>query len=620
MKIALLTFISTLFFISVEAQCNFNIEIEVINPASCTGVADGVLSANVSGQFFNGSYFWLPTGITTPTANNLNEGWHTVFVTDSAGCQIADSIYLGNITTNQIVFNTACFSCNDGAIYLSPLNGVAPFTFDWSNNEQNYFVSGVDTGIYTCHVVDSAGCDTYLVEEVKSDSSLSDLVSGSIFLDSDSNGIFSPGDYGMNNVAILLMPDSILSYTNSFGNFYFGLSTGNYSIYPLINSLWEINSDSLSYNFTFQNQLISGLNFGLNPSIEKDSLAVFISTQRVGCFRRNSSRIKVFNAGTTTMNCLLEYIPDSSFVNIVSTPGADSIINAKYYWNIDNLMPSKEVSFIVNQFVNAPAFTPFKDLVNLYNNSNLSLLSNDSIGETVRCSFDPNDKSVLPQGADSLHYTLKNERLRYHINFQNTGNDTAFSVRITDYIDANLDLASFEFICSSHYSYFTLNNFTRELETAFPNILLPDSGTNEAASKGFFEFEISPLDNLADSTQITNEASIYFDMNSPIVTNQTLNTLVSTIPLTITNFFKNSVLVYPNPAKNNLNVDVSSQEKIKEVKLLNMAGQEILKRAVDNIEEKLRIDVSEVSSGVYLLQILSDKTNVIKLIIINNSK
>ena len=193
-------------------------------------------------------------------------------------------------------------------------------------------------------------------------------------------------------------------------------------------------------------------------------------------------------------------------------------------------------------------------------------------------------------------------------------------MRITDYIDANLDLASFEFICSSHYSYFTLNNFTRELETAFPNILLPDSGTNEAASKGFFEFEISPLDNLADSTQITNEASIYFDMNSPIVTNQTLNTLVSTIPLTITNFFKNSVLVYPNPAKNNLNVDVSSQEKIKEVKLLNMAGQEILKRAVDNIEEKLRIDVSEVSSGVYLLQILSDKTNVIKLIIINNSK
>ena len=69
-----------------------------------------------------------------------------------------------------------------------------------------------------------------------------------------------------------------------------------------------------------------------------------------------------------------------------------------------------------------------------------------------------------------------------------------------------------------------------------------------------------------------------------------------------------------------MNVDVSSQEKIKEVKLLNMAGQEILKRAVDNIEEKLRIDVSEVSSGVYLLQILSDKTNVIKLIIINNSK
>ena len=51
----------------------------------------------------------------------------------------------------------------------------------------------------------------------------------------------------------------------------------------------------------------------------------------------------------------------------------------------------------------------------------------------------------MPEGVDDvMHYTLINDPLQYLIRFQNSGNDTAFTVFIRDTIDASLDLSTFE--------------------------------------------------------------------------------------------------------------------------------------------------------------------------------
>ncbi|MBP6811684.1 MAG: hypothetical protein KA138_09190, partial [Saprospiraceae bacterium] len=54
-------------------------------------------------------------------------------------------------------------------------------------------------------------------------------------------------------------------------------------------------------------------------------------------------------------------------------------------------------------------------------------------------SYDPNDKQGFPKGYGSAHYIRPGTPLEYLIRFQNTGNDTAFTVRIVDTLSAWLD-------------------------------------------------------------------------------------------------------------------------------------------------------------------------------------
>jgi uncharacterized repeat protein (TIGR01451 family) len=59
-------------------------------------------------------------------------------------------------------------------------------------------------------------------------------------------------------------------------------------------------------------------------------------------------------------------------------------------------------------------------------------------------SFDPNDKSAQPEGVGDDHFIYPNTEIEYHINFQNTGTDTAFTVVIIDTLVQDLDPLTFK--------------------------------------------------------------------------------------------------------------------------------------------------------------------------------
>lgn len=81
----------------------------------------------------------------------------------------------------------------------------------------------------------------------------------------------------------------------------------------------------------------------------------------------------------------------------------------------------------------------------------------------------------------------------------------------------------------------------------FNNILLPDSNTNELLSHGFVKYTISPLPNAVSGKQVKNVAGIYFDFNSAVETNTTLNTLSLAAGIPSVNYENNSSKVFPNP-------------------------------------------------------------------------
>jgi hypothetical protein len=138
----------------------------------------------------------------------------------------------------------------------------------------------------------------------------------------------------------------------------------------------------------------------------------------------------------------------------------------------------------------------------------------------VRASYDPNDKTGYPLGVGEDHLIEPNRKMDYVIRFQNTGTDTAFTVKILDTLDTYLDIFSVRSGVSSHNYSFRMHG-PRVLEWTFYNIKLPDSTTNEPASHGFVTFTAKQNKDLADGTEINNRVGIYFDYNDPIITNTT---------------------------------------------------------------------------------------------------
>ncbi|MCB0570758.1 MAG: T9SS type A sorting domain-containing protein [Phaeodactylibacter sp.] len=132
--------------------------------------------------------------------------------------------------------------------------------------------------------------------------------------------------------------------------------------------------------------------------------------------------------------------------------------------------------------------------------------------------YDPNDKKAQPKGYGDEHLIEPNTDIEYHIRFQNTGTDTAFTVVIHDPLPGQLDITTVRPGASSHpYTYQITRD--RTLEFRFDDILLPDSTANEPASHGFVKFKVKQRPGLPDGAAIDNTAFIYFDFNEAVVTN-----------------------------------------------------------------------------------------------------
>ena len=151
--------------------------------------------------------------------------------------------------------------------------------------------------------------------------------------------------------------------------------------------------------------------------------------------------------------------------------------------------------------------------------SNAVKISNKAENCTAnRGAFDPNDKAAIPTGIGTSRFVEQGTSIEYLVQFQNTGTDTAFKVVVKDTLSPHFNLSSFKSLATSHPSTWQINP-NGVLTFTFDNIKLVDSFTNEKGSHGFFRYQIRLKDSVATSTKIDNKAAIYFDFNTPIITN-----------------------------------------------------------------------------------------------------
>ena len=129
------------------------------NP-SC-GVSNGVISVQANGGTSPYTYLWS-NGTGASTISAIPAGTYTVTVTDSSFCQLDTTFNLintGSIQILSVIDSVSCFNLADGAIDLTIVGGLAPFSFTWINTPQTTEdVTGLSAGNYSVIVTDFSGC------------------------------------------------------------------------------------------------------------------------------------------------------------------------------------------------------------------------------------------------------------------------------------------------------------------------------------------------------------------------------------------------------------------------------------------------------------------------------
>jgi uncharacterized repeat protein (TIGR01451 family) len=144
--------------------------------------------------------------------------------------------------------------------------------------------------------------------------------------------------------------------------------------------------------------------------------------------------------------------------------------------------------------------------------------------QNVVGSYDPNNKTTeittIP-----FHGGQPRSVIEYTVRFQNTGTFPATFVEVYDTISNQLDLSTFEMVATSHQPYTLTFPTDGVLKWRFDNINLPDSLTDPIGSQGYITFRLAAKDSLPLYHQIKNAVSIYFDFNTPVLTDSSVTTV-----------------------------------------------------------------------------------------------
>lgn len=139
----------------------------------CNGAATGEISADVIGG--HGGYTFSTALAGTYTSNGvtgLTDGTYTLYVKDAQGCTINEPGI--SITENTLIVPTesithvSCNGNNDGAIAITTIGGVAPYTYAWSNGAVTDDILSLIAGDYTVTITDAVSCErvfTYTVTQ-----------------------------------------------------------------------------------------------------------------------------------------------------------------------------------------------------------------------------------------------------------------------------------------------------------------------------------------------------------------------------------------------------------------------------------------------------------------------
>lgn len=608
-------------------------------PADCANGLEGKLNVSISGGISPYTFYaYGPDGFFSNDINSLKNiqagTYQLTAYTIGISCYGSETVTVADAGGFEPTLTVQQLDCTTG-FGSAAISGVTSpnAQYQWSNGANTTSVFNLTEGIYKVTVSAGSNCtryfDFYLFSEKDSlnpQSNCAALATGMLINDLGATGC--TGTTGIPYQLIRTEPSGALSFTDENGMYSAYLANGTFDIAPANYDPADIacpTGGKYTVN-AVQGTTTTGLDFHFYNASPVDHRLRQQPLRTAQPGYPYSVRFEVCNdGGTSTPGTVdLEYgnfLGSVASVSFAQHPGAVVFVNetvgtpnntARFsfpgiapggceLFQVDFVTPTTtpvSTAFISTAKVSPPNGDPTPD-------NNVAALYSTVVG-----SFDPNCVLAYParngNPKDGGNIQRNTDRtIQYQIFFQNTGNAPADLVVVHDRLDAHLDPSTIRNISTSHPMKMRMEDDNQKLVFTFANIDLPDSTSNYAGSIGYVQYQVDVKPGLSVGDLVQKQADIYFDFNSPVITNNNVLTVVNSSSTAKPGAAAELLIVSPNPADQQFSFYSTSPA---ELSIFSTAGHLV---STQNVGIGLQeVNTSALPSGIYLVRLSSNDGQV----------
>lgn len=478
------------------------------------------------------------------------------------------------------------------------------------NTLETYFPLALPQVIFV-RVEDSSGCFDIVTLTIEEGGCTDNSLNGSVVYDMDANGCDSSDD-GVGGIPVTYTvagtTNTITTFTSANGEFaFYNLPDG--AGFVTVNQGTLYSASPSNQQFMFPSTTSIPADFCLTvPNPVNDVAVTLIPMSGAQPGFQAFYSIYYENNGALPASGTISLQFDTAHLAYASSSPGMTVSGNTMTLAYSNLQPFQSNWATVIFTVNLPQVTPGGTLLNF--TATIDPIAGDAnpadntyqLGQYVVNSWDPNDITV--HEGEFITEEQADGYLNYTIRFQNKGTANAVNVAVESPIDANLDLSTFEPTASSHGYTATIEN--GQVTFAFNNINLTWEDNDEMGSQGYVSYRVKPVSSVTIGDDMQGgSAGIFFDFNDPVMTNTVTTTIQA---LGTEGFASNGFIMYPNPASDNVTLQMANISGKVTVAVTDVLGKVVMNATGEVNNSAIHMNTSSLTTGMYFVTVTAGNT------------